>query len=691
MSGEGKERKIIRENIENAEKRLDELIKIIDEHNYYYHVLDEPRITDGEYDKLMQELIAIEERFPSLKRDDSPANRVGGAPLPYFSTIEHRTPMLSLDNAFSFEEIKNFHNRLVKGLASESTEIDYVAELKMDGLAVALIYEKGKLISSATRGDGYTGEDITANIKTIYQVPLRLSRPVDIEVRGEVYINKADFQTLNNKRVSQGEALFANPRNAAAGSVRQLDPRIAAQRPLRIFIYGAASASLPVESHQDLLAYLEELKLPVNPNRKYCHNLEEVIDFCSYYRDERHSLPYDIDGVVIKVNSFSLQQKLGFTSRSPRWALAYKFPAAEVITTVKDIEVNVGRTGAITPVAILEPVLLAGSTVKRASLHNEDYLREKDILIGDNVIVRKAGDIIPEVLRVIIEDRTGNERRFVMPKSCPVCGQEAKRLADEAALRCINFTCPAQVAERIIHFASRKAMDIDGLGPAVVENLLKARLIEDVADLYYLKKRAHELAVLERMGEKSAKNLVKAIENSKSNPLRRLLHGLGVRFVGEQVSRQLAENFLNMEKLSMASTEEIAQIPEIGPKIAESVTSFFAQEQNLILLAKLSDAGVNFEEPIKPKQSGSELLEGQVFVFTGTLTKFTREQASKMVEENGGKVASTLSKKTDYLVAGEKAGSKIEKAAGLGVKVVDEDFFLNELIKTPTSNPPKLF
>ncbi len=655
--------------------RAVEIARQIEEHNYHYYVLDDPLISDHEYDRLMRELLDLELKYPHLKTMDSPTGRVGGEPLAFFSTIEHKVPMLSLENAFDFNELRDFNRRVTRGTGDDN--VDYVAELKMDGLAVSLQYEEGVLVRGGTRGDGYTGEDITANIKTIKQVPLRLSRPVNIEVRGEVFINREDFERLNSKRIERGEPAFANPRNAAAGSVRQLDPRIAAERPLKVYVYGAGEQYPEVGSHLLFLEYLEELKFPVNPHREHCPEVEDALHFCRRWQEQRNELPYEIDGTVIKVNSFNFQQKLGYTSRSPRWAIAFKFPPEEAVTKVLDIKVNVGRTGAITPVANLEPVILAGSTVKRASLHNEDYVKEKDILIGDTVVVHKAGDVIPEVIRVLKEKRKGDEKKFIMPSECPACGNPSQRLPQEAAVRCLNLFCPAQAVERIIHFVSRSAMDIDGLGPAVIESLWNAKLIKDVGDLYYLEDKISSIMALERLAEKSGKNLLKAIENSKNKPMHRLLYGMGIRFVGERAAKILAQQFHSMDNLSVASVNDLTAIPEIGPKIAESVAEFFRQEQTGVVLEKLKKAGVNFTEPIRKTKNVA--LEGKVFVFTGTLSSVTRERAGELVEEKGGRISGSLSKKTDYLVAGENPGSKIDRGRDLGVTVIDEKIFLEML------------
>lgn len=660
---------------EEISSRMQKLVSRIEEHAHRYYVLDNPVITDGEYDLLMRELGDLEKNYPHLKTPDSPTERIGGQPLPYFSTVEHTVPMLSLDNAFGFSELYDFNRRAMQG--EDSSGIGYATELKIDGLAVSLRYEEGRLVRGATRGNGFQGEDITANIKTVRQVPLRLPQPVSIEVRGEVFIDRNDFNRLNHERSEQDLPLFANPRNAAAGSLRQLDPRIAARRPLKIFVYGAVGYDIALPTHLELLQFLEDLRFPVNPYRLYCEEIEEVIAYCSRWQELKNILPYDIDGIVVKVNSIASQDILGNTSRSPRWAIAYKFPAEEISTRIIDIVVNVGRTGAITPVAILEPVLLAGSTVQRASLHNEDYLRSKEILIGDTVIVRKAGDIIPEVVRVLKEKRSGDEVKFDMPSRCPSCGTPLKRLPEEAAWRCLNPSCPAQVLERIVHFASRSAMDIEGLGPAVAYNLLQSKLVKDVGDLYYLKEKKSELLDLERMAEKSSMNLLEAIEKSKGNPMHRLLHGLGIRFVGERVARILSENFRDMDILAAASIDRVASIDEVGPKIAMAVNAYFAQEETRDLLERMKTAGVNFKEPSLPLAASE--LEGKIFVFTGTLPSLSREEAKRLVEEKGGRVTNTLSKKTNFLVAGDKPGSKLERAGSYGIRIIGEEELLEML------------
>ncbi len=665
-----------KEQVNEAAARIAQLRREIEEHNYRYHVLDDPVISDSEFDALMRELIELERQYPELQSEDSPTRRVGGAPLPGFATLTHKIPMLGLDNAFALEELREFDRRLrrLAGLSS----IDYFCELKVDGLAVSLQYEEGLFVRGSTRGDGFTGEDITSNLRTIKQIPLRLPEAVTLEARGEVYINRADFEAMNEQRRQNGEPLFANPRNAAAGSLRQLDPRVTASRSLRIFLYGMGEHNLPLKTHAELLDYLERLRLPVNKNRALCRGIDEAWEFCLSWQDRRSELPYEIDGIVIKVNDLALQERLGNTARSPRWAIAFKYPPEEKRTKVIDIQVNVGRTGAITPVAILEPVFISGSTVQRASLHNEDIIAEKGVMIGDTVVIRKAGEIIPEVVRVLKEERTGEEKPFRMPEKCPSCGAAVHRLPGEAARRCLNPSCPAQLVERIVHFASRRAMDIEGLGPAVAELLWREGLVRSVADLYYLE--VSQLAPLERLAEKSASNLVAAIEKSKGHPLHRLLFGLGIRFVGEKAARLLAEHFLTLDKLRRAEREELTAIPEIGPKIADAVYRFFREPETEELLEKLEKAGVNFSEPVAAAAAAAaRTLEGKTFVFSGALERFTRDEAAELVRERGGKVASSVSRKTDYLVAGSEPGSKLARARELGVEVIDEETFIRML------------
>jgi len=659
--------------LEKAQERARTLRKEIEDHNYRYHVLDQPLIDDHEFDRLMRELQELEKKYPQLWDEDSPTNRVGGEPLEAFEPLEHKVPMLGLDNAFNREDLFEFDNR-VRRLSGLDT-LEYLCELKFDGLAVSLQYENGTFVRGATRGDGYTGEDITQNLRTIRQIPLQLPEPLTLEIRGEVYINREAFRQLNRQREEQGLMLFANPRNAAAGSLRQLDPRLAAARPLRIFFYGLGEHNLALETQAEVLGYLEKMRLPVNPNYNVCRGPEEIWQYCQVWQDKRNELPYETDGIVIKVNSLQRQKELGTTARSPRWAIAYKYPPEEKTTRVKDILVNVGRTGAITPVAILEPVGLSGSVVQRASLHNEDFIKEKEVKIGDTVVIHKAGEIIPEVLRVLKDERTGEEKEFTMPRSCPSCGTETTRLSGEAALRCLNPKCPAQLVEKLVHFASRRAMDIDGLGPAIAEMLYNEGLAGDVGDLFYLKEE--QIAGLERMAEKSAANLVGAIEKSKERPLRRLLFALGISFVGEKAARLLAEKFGDLEIVQDAEENDLTEIPEIGPKIAQAVLGFFRNPETKPVIDKLKLAGVNFKEPAAEvsSQVADPDLSGITFVFSGTLKDYTRDRAAALVEERGGKVSSSVSRNTDYLVSGDEPGSKLEKARSLGVEVLDQSRF----------------
>ena len=658
-----------------AEKRIAELTKQIERHNRLYYVEDRPEITDQEYDQLMRELQELEGRFPELAQPDSPTRRVGGEPLPYFEKVVHKSPMLSLGNAFNEADLRDFDRRVRQAVGSQT--VRYVCELKIDGLAVSLHYENGLFVKGATRGDGTTGEDITQNLRTIRSIPLRLSQPLTLEVRGEAYMPKPAFEKLNKEREERGEPLFANPRNSAAGSLRQLDPKIAASRQLDTFIYAIGDLQgVRVESHSEGLELLESLGFHVNEERRVFSDIEEVITFIDSWIEKRPSLPYEIDGMVIKVDSFAQQQELGFTAKSPRWAIAYKFPAEEAITILEGIEVSVGRTGTVTPTAILKPVSLAGTTVKRASLHNEDIIREKGLLLGDHVVVKKAGDIIPEIVAVLPERRNGDETPFSMPTHCPECGSELVRLEEEVALRCINPMCPAQIREGIIHFVSRTAMNIEGLGEKVVAQLFNEGIIRSVADLYYLHLQRDVLLGMERMGEKSVDNLLAAIEASKENSLERLLFGLGIRLVGAKAARVLAEHFGEMDAIMQASEEELTQIDEIGPKMASSLVNYFRQPQAEAVIERLKAAGVNMSYKGIRVESGADLpFAGKTIVLTGTLAQMTRQEAEEAIARLGGKVTGSVSKKTDLVIAGEKAGSKLEKAEKLGVAVMDEEGF----------------
>lgn len=663
-----------------AEKRVQELHVQLNQLNYEYHVLDQPTASDAEYDQLLRELINLEETFPQLKSPDSPTQRVGGAVLDMFEKVQHQSPMLSLGNAFGEQDLLDFDRRVRQAVGDQ---ISYVCELKIDGLAVSLRYENGLFIQGATRGDGTIGEDITSNLRTIKSIPLRLNKPVSIEARGEVFMPRKSFEALNALKTERGEELAANPRNAAAGSLRQLDPKIAASRNLDIFLYNIADVGeTGVISHSEGLDLLESLGFKTNKERRKCASIEEVISYVNEWTEKRPNLPYDIDGIVIKVDSLAQQEELGTTAKSPRWAIAYKFPAEEVVTTLKSIELSVGRTGVVTPTAILEPVRVAGTTVQRASLHNEDLIREKDIKIGDQVVVKKAGDIIPEVVNVLVERRTGAEEEFRMPTHCPECESELVRLEEEVALRCINPKCPAQIREGLIHFVSRTAMNIDGLGEKVISQLFAEQLIEDVADIYKL--TFDQLIQLERMGEKSVNNLIEAIDASKANSLEKLLFGLGIRHVGAKAAKTLAQEFETIDRLAVATAEELTAINEIGEKMAESVVAYFELEEVKELIEELKEAGVNTTY-LGPKKVAVENIDhffaGKTIVLTGKLEQLSRNEAKERIEAFGGKVAGSVSKKTDLVIAGEEAGSKLTKAEQLGIEVWNEERLVEELKK----------
>jgi DNA ligase (NAD+) len=658
---------------QGLQERADFLKTELGRHGYLYYVKDAPEISDYEYDQLMQELIRLEQEYPELQTADSPTGRVGGAPLAEFQSVRHRTPLLSLDNTFSAEELLAFDERVRRGLGG-AQPVEYNAELKIDGLTIALTYENGLLVRAATRGDGIHGEDVTVNIKTIKSIPLRLKSSMvpNLEVRGEVYLNKRDFEALNRQRERNGEPLFANPRNSAAGSLRNLDPRVTASRPLDAFFYdvlyvtGVAAPSQ--HAGQELM---REVGLKTNPHSQVCTDIAAVIDYCSYWTEHREELPYEIDGIVVKVNSLADQAELGFTAKAPRAKIAYKFPAQQVETQVLKIELNVGRTGAVTPTAVLRPVPVAGSTVSRATLHNEDNIRAKDLRIGDFVVIQKAGDVIPEVVRVLPEKRDGSERLFAMPTVCPECGAAVYREPGEAVARCIGASCPAQLREGIIHFVSREAMDIDGLGEAIVIQLIDAGLVRDVADLFRL--TVDDLVGLERFGAKSAANLVQAVAKAKTNNLSRLLFGLGIRQVGAGAARELAARYGSLEKIMAATFEELTAIPTIGPKIATSLTKYFGEPHNRELIQKLQELGVNTVE--SGEISVPPTLAGKTLVVTGTLELYTRTEIEAAIRAHGGKAAASVSKNTAYLVAGKEAGSKLAKAQSLGVPIINEQEF----------------
>jgi DNA ligase (NAD+) len=666
----------------DAAQRARELRELIRYHNHRYYVLDDPEVTDAEYDALMRELIALEEAHPELADPDSPSRRVGGEVSTSFEPVVHELPMLSLDNVFNDDLLRAFDARVRRATGLGSVE--YVAEPKIDGLAISLTYQHRRLSVGATRGDGERGENVTANLRTIRSIPLVLPdhAPESLTVRGEVYMRKPDFARLNEEREERGEAVFANPRNAAAGSLRQQDPRVTALRKLDAFFYYLPmSEQLDANTHWEALESMRNLGFRVNDKITLCSDIEQVIAFIREIAEMRKSLPYEIDGAVVKVNRFDLQRDLGFTSRSPRWATAYKYPAEQAETTVRDIVVKVGRTGVLTPTAEFEPADVGGVTVSRASLHNQDYVRGKDIRIGDRVIIQRAGDVIPEVVRVLTERRTGREQEFVMPAACPECGSEVAREAGEAATRCVNLSCPARIREGLIHFASRDAMNIDGLGPSTVERLLAAGLVHDVADIYSLTRE--QLEGLERMGEKSAANLAAAIDKSRTNPLYRVIFALGIRHVGENVAKLLAGYFGSMDALASATHADLLEVPTVGAAIADSVVAFFESEGNRAAILRLADAGVRMadEAPARSEAPGIDRseFEGRTFVFTGTLERFTRQRAQEMVELLGGHASSSVSRKTDYVVAGEDAGSKLTRARELGVTVLSEQDFVDML------------
>ena len=657
-------------------KKADDLRKALHRHNHRYYVLDDPEISDAEYDRMMQELKLLEEDHPQLASPDSPTARVGAPPLQKFESVAHTIPMLSLDNGFNDEDILEFDRRVRRNLDTRD-EILYTAEPKMDGVAVELIYENGKLVTASTRGDGLTGEVITTNVKTIQTVPLVMQNdgltalPPGLEIRGEVFIGLDAFKKFNQERIDQELPPFANPRNAAAGSLRQLDSKITAARPLEIFFYGVGIVEdFEFESHGELLESLTKWGFRINPLIRSAVTIEAVLSYYRELNEKRHQLAYDIDGVVVKVDRIVLQQRLGATSRSPRWAIAYKFKAIQETTTLEAIEVQLGRTGVLTPVAHLKPVNVGGVTVSRATLHNEDEIQKKDVRIGDQVLVQRAGDVIPEIVKVIASKRDGSETRFKMPKQCPVCDSAVVRMAGEAATRCINSSCSAQVKERIKHFASKAAFDIDGLGKKLVDQLVDKKLLSSFADIFNLDENA--LSELERMGAKSAANLKNAIEHSKSIAFARFLFALGIRHVGEHVAALLADHFHDLDALMDCPREELESVEGIGPIVAESITHFFEQERNLHIVNQLFDSGVKLETAARRKAGK---LKDQVFVLTGALQSFTRSRAKALIEAAGGKVSGSVSGNTDYVVAGESPGSKLIKAKELGVAVIDEARF----------------
>src|SRR5690625_4271596 len=653
------------------EEKIKELQDRLNRYNYEYHVLDNPSVPDSEYDRLLHELIALEEQYPETKTDTSPTVRVGGEVMSRFEKVAHDTPMLSLSNAFNAEELRAFDKR-VRDMVGE---VDYMCELKIDGLAVSLKYESGRFVQGTTRGDGTVGENITSNLRTIKAIPLEIKNPLSFEVRGEAYMPKASFERLNAEKEDKGEGLFQNPRNAAAGSLRQLDPKLAARRNLSVFLYSVNDLTeLDAKSQSEAMDRLDQEGFKTNHERRLAGDIEAVIEYIEYWTNHRNGLDYDIDGIVIKVNDISKQDEMGFTAKSPRWAIAYKFPAEEVVTDIIDIELTVGRTGVITPTAILTPVKVAGTTVARASLHNHEMIEQKDVRINDKVVIRKAGDIIPEVVRPILEERT-DQKVYEAPTECPGCGHETVKLEKEVAIRCINPQCQAQLIEGMIHFVSRGAMNIDGMGEKVVRQLFDAGLVRDIGDIYAL--TYDDLIPLERMGDKKISNLLAAIEASKENPLRKLLVGLGIRFLGTKASELIAGEFGSMEEIMSQPAERFTEIPEIGEKIASSIVTYTENPDFGALIDKLEGFGVNMTED-KSEAESSE-FSGMTFVLTGRLEELTRTEAKEMVENAGGKVTGSVSGNTDVVVAGADAGSKLEKAQSLGVAVWDENEFIEKL------------
>ncbi len=658
---------------EAIKKKVEKLREEIEYHNHFYYVLDQPEISDAQYDRLMKELEKLEEQYPELRSPNSPTQRVGAPPLVSFEIVRHTLPMLSLANAFNETEARDFDKRVKKFLGS-SEDITYVAEPKLDGLAVELVYERGQFIVGSTRGDGVNGENITQNLRTIKTIPLQLIRkeipaPERLEVRGEVIIQLKKFKELNRKREEMGDPPFANPRNAAAGSVRQLDSKITAGRPLEIYCYGLGEVTgRTFKTHSEILQTFPKWGLRTNPHIQRCQNIDEVLEYYHKMNEKRETLPYEIDGIVIKVDRLDLQERLGEIARSPRWALAFKFQPKQETTKILDIIVQVGRTGALTPVAVMEPVKVGGVEVSRATLHNQDEIDKKDVRVGDTVVIQRAGDVIPEVVQVITSKRKGIEKKFRMPSKCPVCGAEV--IKEEAIHRCIGLDCPAQLKGRIKHFASKRAMDIEGLGVKLTDQLVEKGLIKDVADIYTINKE--ELIELERLAEKSAQNIIDAIEKSKTKPLSKFLYALGIRHVGETTAEDLARQFPRLDDLFHISEEDLMEVEGIGPEVAASVHQFFRDKKNKESIELLKKAGVKVIEP-KIKEKGK--LAGKTFIFTGALKTFGRDEARDLVESLGGMTASSVSKKVDFVVVGEDPGSKFDKAKELGIKTLTEEEF----------------
>ncbi len=658
----------------NSEKKIKELREKIEYHNHKYYVENNPVISDFEYDKLLKELEKLESKYPDLIIPESPTQRVGEKPLDEFETVGHIVPMLSLANTYTFDELREFDERVKKNVG----DVEYVCEPKFDGAGVALVYENGRFVRGATRGDGVKGDDITQNLKTIYSIPLHLRNNTlkKIEVRGEVIMPVSGFKKYNKNQEKKGGTIFANPRNAAAGSLRQLDPKIVSNRPLDIFIYYLSYSDKKFKTHKKAMKALKNAGFKISPNLKCVKNIDEAIEYCKELESKRESFDYEIDGVVVKVNSFEKQDELGSTSKNPRWAISFKFAAKQATTKLNDIDIQVGRTGAVTPVAILEPVEVGGVTVSRATLHNFDELKRKDVRIGDFVLVERSGDVIPQVVKSIEEKRTGNEKKKEIPEKCPVCNTELVRAEGEVAIRCPNKMCPARLKWRIIYYASRNAMDIDHLGESTIDKLLDQGLIENIADLYSLKK--DDILKLEGFKDKSAGNLIKSLEKSKSQDLSRLIYGLGIRHVGKYASQLLSSKYSSLDELSKATEEELKEIDGLGDKSAESIATFFANEENIKLIEKLKKYGIKTE---KKESREEQTLSGKTFLFTGSLENFSRTDASDMVKKKGGIVKSSVSKNLDYLVVGKNPGSKLDKAKKLDINIISEEEFLDIIKK----------
>ncbi len=657
--------------LKEAKKRIQKLREDVVFHEKKYYIENDPQISDYEFDMLIKELINLERQFPELITPESPTQRVGEQPLEGFASVEHSTPMLSLDNCYTMEELREFEERIRKIIPTE--KIAYVAELKIDGLGISVIYRDGKFAQAITRGDGLRGDDVTANVKTIRSFPLAIPQSGELEVRGEIYLPFPSFRKINRRRENEDLPLFVNPRNAAAGSIRLLDPKEVAARMLDVFLYTLFVEGEEKESQWQNLQTMKKLGLKINPHSRRCSSLDAVISYYREWKERRDALDYDVDGIVIKVDSVEQQRLLGSTAKFPRWAISFKFPARQATTRIKDIVVQVGRTGALTPVAVLEPVKLSGTTISRSTLHNEDEIRRKDIRVGDFVLIERSGDVIPKVVLVMKEKRTGREIPFAFPKICPVCHTEVFRPEDEAVSRCINPSCPAKLKESLLHYSSRRAMNIETLGVALINQLLEKHLVQTIPDLYALS--YEDLVNLDRMGPKSSQNLLDEIEKSKVMDLDRLIYALGIRFVGERTAQAIASHFRDLDSLSKAPPEELIQIEDVGPKVAESIVFFFHQPKNTTLLDKLREVGVNsFSQAEASSEEGP--LSGQTFVLTGKLAQFSREEARKEIEQRGGTVTSTVSRKTDYVIAGAEPGAKLEKAQKLGVPVLNEKDFL---------------